>query len=204
MMLDVYLDLGNVAGLLALESTLRMAEETGTDIRWLPIQGIVPRPLSREPKSNPDDPLSDYKHLRWQAKHKFELAELERDCARLDLPLEYARQAFDATLTHFVWFGLLQANLPPLDYIRRVYQMRFRAGKSLESEADVQALAAEFGVAAEFESLSSAWIQHQDVYQALGIHDSPSYVLNEETFQGRQHLPLIRWRIEGEQGLPPL
>jgi 2-hydroxychromene-2-carboxylate isomerase len=204
MKLDVYLDLGNIAGLVALKATEQLVYDTGVAVRWLPIQGIVPRPLSRQPKANADDPLSEYKHLRWQAKHKFELAELERDCARLALPPELASGVFDSNLTHWVWLGLLEAGLPVTDYIHSVYQQRFLFGVGLETETEVRDHAAAFGVGLDVARLGELWATHQAAYLELGIHDSPAYVLADETFQGRQHLPLIRWRIGGEQGPPTL
>ena len=204
MNLDVYLDLGNIAGLLALKATEQLVTDTGVAVRWLPIQGIVPRPFSREPRQNSDDPLSAYKHLRWQAKHQFELRELQRDCARLTLSSELAGQAFDGTLTHGVWLGMLDSGLPVTDYIHSVYQQRFEYGAALETETAVQEHAAAHGVELDMDQLAARWAAHQAAYLDLGLHDSPAYVLGEETFQGRQHLPLIRWRIDGEQGPPPL
>lgn len=208
MRLDVYLDLGNVAGLIALAPTLRLIAETNVDVCWLPIQGIVPRPLSREPKQSVNDPVDDplavYKHARWVAKQNFEQAELKRDCTRLGLSTELASRAYDGKLTHLVWLGLNQLGVNPLDYIKAVFKQRFESGQALEAETAVRELGIKHGMTLEFQALADIWSDHQQAYLDLGIHDSPSYVLKEETFQGRQHLPLIRWRIGGEQGTPPL
>lgn len=212
--LDVYLDLGNVAGLIALPPTLQLLAETGIEARWLPIQGIVPRPLSREPKQNPDDPIADYKRARWLAKQKFEMAELNRDCARLGLPLNLATLNYDARFTHDAWLALNQRGLSPFGFIQAVYEQRFQLGVALESYDAVSEVAAAHGLSSDSDIAEDIWVNHEQAYLELGIHDSPAYVLgsevlrneglNGETFQGRQHLPLIRWRIEGEQGPPPL
>ncbi len=37
-----------------------------------------------------------------------------------------------------------------------------------------------------------------------GIFDSPAYHYEGERFQGRQHLPLLRWLMGGRQGAPPV
>ena len=37
-----------------------------------------------------------------------------------------------------------------------------------------------------------------------GVFQTPAYLLGDEVFIGRQHLPLIRWRLEGERGPGPI
>ena len=207
MRLDIFLDLGNIAGFAALPGTLALIEKTGVEAIWLPIEGIVPRPFSRPASVNVDDPLQDFKQKRLAAKHQFERDELNRDCRRLDLDPAVAQQAFNGELTHFAWLALIAAGVLPLRFIQRVYECRLRHGISLEDEQTVVELAAEFGVLelkSALPDLANRWETHKAAYLELGIHDSPAYVLSGETFQGRQHLPLLAWRIDGEIGPPPL
>lgn len=208
--LDCYLDLGNLAGLLALPGIKTLAAETHVEIQMYPIQGIVPRPLSPEPKAKPDDPLADFKHLRWQAKHQHEIAELNRDCARLDLDESIARHSYDASLTHRAWL-FLQANYPEkvLAYVELIYDLRFKQGVSLVESEQLNSALASLGIdSTQFfdqqDHWQGIWDKHVEGYLTLGIHDSPAFVLAGETFQGRQHFPLIRWRLSGEPGSPPV
>ena len=201
MKLDVYLDLGNVAGFLALPGLHKLVAETGVEVNCLPIQGIVPRPLSPEPTKKSDDPLADYKMLRWQAKHKFETEELDRDCERLGLSLEKASRTFDARLTHLALLYLRDHPVfGPLQFIEQIYQTRFRDGLAFEQVDQVGDLLAKLNLdptpfLSRLDVWSTAWDDHQKSYLELGIHDSPAFVLGEETFQGRQHFPLLKWRI---------
>jgi 2-hydroxychromene-2-carboxylate isomerase len=207
MRLDIYLDLGNIAGYAALPGTLALIEKTAIETAWWPIEGIVPRPLSRAVSVNVDDPLQDYKQKRLAAKHQLERDELDRDCDRLGLNPEVAKQSFTGELTHLAWLAMVAAGIAPLPFIQRVYELRLREGNSLEDEQTVAELAAEFGVldlVGALPELANSWVQHQAAYLELGVHDSPAYVLAGETFQGRQHLPLLAWRIDGEIGPPPL
>jgi len=207
MRLDIYLDLGNIAGYAALPGTLALIEETRIEAAWMPIQGIVPRPLSRSVSMNIDDPLQAFKAKRLAAKHQFERDELIRDCLRLDLDPAVAQQSFNAELTHLGLLALIAAGIAPLSYIQRVYELRLRDAIALEDEQTVIELAAEFGVLdlkSALPDLAKRWEHHKTEYLELGIHDSPAYVLSGETFQGRQHLPLLGWRINGEIGPPPL
>lgn len=205
--LDIYLDLGNIAGYAALPATLALIEQAGVEASWWPIEGIVPRPLSRPVSVNVEDPLQDFKQKRLAAKHQLEFDELNRDCQRLGLDSVVAKQSFNGELTHLVWLAMLEAGMTPLDYIQRVFELRLREGESLEDQQTVAELAIEFGVL-DFDralpSLIERWEQHKAKYLELGIHDSPAYVFSGETFQGRQHLPLLAWRMNGEIGPPPL
>jgi 2-hydroxychromene-2-carboxylate isomerase len=118
-----------------------------------------------------------------------------------------AKRSYNGELTHLVWLAILERGISPLAYIQRVFELRLREGKSLEDQQAVAELAAEFGVLdfkGALPGLVDRWEQHKAEYLELGIHDSPAYVLLDETFQGRQHLPLLAWRINGEIGPPPL
>ncbi|MFT5012250.1 MAG: 2-hydroxychromene-2-carboxylate isomerase [Patiriisocius sp.] len=205
--LDIYLDLGNIAGMAAISGTLKLIEETGVTAVWQPIEGNVPRPLSRVPNLDNEDPIREFKQKRLTAKRQFEMAELERDCARLELDVELASRTFDARLTHLACLAILEQVESPLIFMQQVYESRFREGDALEDESSVADMLETFRIQ-KFVSclpqLRYQWEQHQSSYLELGIHDTPSYVLEGETFQGRQHLPLLRWRLEGEVGPPPL
>ena len=55
---------------------------------------------------------------------------------------------------------------------------------------------------------------HNDYEHARPLHDALEhgfwsveadiYLVDGELFQGRQHLPLVGWRLGGEQGPPPV
>ena len=207
MKLDVYFDLGNVAGFLALPGLHKLVAETGIEVNCLPIQGIVPRPLSPEPTKKADDPLADYKQLRWQAKHDFEVAELDRDCERFGLKTQKATRVFDATLTHLALLYLRDHPVfGPLQFIEQIYAARFRNGMALETADQVGDLLAKLNLdplplLSQLDEWTSSWESHKAAYLELGIHDSPAFLLDEETFQGRQHFPLLKWQILKAKGV---
>jgi len=92
-----------------------------------------------------------------------------------------------------------------MPFIKAVYRARLVNGQSLDEAVAVSELAKSFGLALfARDAREQQWIEHEANYLALGIHDSPAFVLGEEAFQGRQHYPLIEWRLRGESGRPPL
>lgn len=36
------------------------------------------------------------------------------------------------------------------------------------------------------------------------VFNVPTYLVDDQVFQGRQHLPMIHWLLNGRQGIPPL
>ena len=206
--LSVYLDLGNIAGYRALAPTRRLIEETGVKAVWLPVSGIIPRPLARPYVTNVDDPLDAYKAKRAAARYKTEMRELERDCEALDLPLELAQRRLDAGHLHEALLWLHEQGQGPLKFIEAAYQHMFRNGELVDTPTKVQGLLAASGydedVISGFMSFSPARLAaHQASLLEAGIFDSPAYLWQGELFQGRQHLPLLHWHLTGKQGVPP-
>ena len=58
---------------------------------------------------------------------------------------------------------------------------------------------AEF-VDAEKESL----LAEVDILLEQGLLSAPAFVLDDQIFHGREHLPLIGWMLAGSQGTPPV
>lgn len=215
MKLDVYLDLGNIAGYLALPGLQELQEASGVQLSFFPLEGIVPRPLRPEPSQNPDDPLAEYKHLRWQARHKFEYEELVRDCQRMGLDIELASKNYSSEVVHAAALFVADVNTEQASqFYRAVYERRFQQGEALEQLDSVHQCLSELGYdgasfAGQFDHWRATYETHKAAYLEIGIHDSPAFVLADETFQGRQHFPLINWRISeqiapGEAGAPPV
>jgi 2-hydroxychromene-2-carboxylate isomerase len=68
-------------------------------------------------------------------------------------------------------------------------------------EAGVDAAAFEgFATTEGRAALASA----QEYLLESGIQNAPAYLLGDEVFIGRQHLPMIRWLLSGRRGAPPI
>jgi 2-hydroxychromene-2-carboxylate isomerase len=209
MKLKVYVDLGNIAGLLALDGVRQLQSETAVGVEWYPLQGIVPRPLRPEPRHDPEDPLADYKRIRWQARYQFDEQELHRDCERLDLEFQLASKSLDAKLTHMALMYIRENDESrSLDFIQEVYQRRFRVGELIDDENQIQHVIDSLSLdgsrfVSRLDHWEQQWQKHVEAYLDLGIHDSPAFLLVDETFQGRQHFPLIRWRLQSDAHCDP-
>jgi 2-hydroxychromene-2-carboxylate isomerase len=46
--------------------------------------------------------------------------------------------------------------------------------------------------------------QTQQRLGEAGVFDVPAYLLGDEVFLGRQHLPMLQWILTGRRGEPPL
>ena len=73
----------------------------------------------------------------------------------------------------------------------------------IEDRDAVAATLREVGAGALPEA-SDAFAALQDSIAAVGIFDAPAYLVDEEVFFGRAHLPMIRWILEGRVGPGPI
>ena len=78
--------------------------------------------------------------------------------------------------------------------------MSNRCGAALISRAGVSTK----GFGGFVDSERCALIDRTDVLLEQGLLSAPAFVLEEEIFHGREHLPLIRWMLEGSGGTPPV
>ena len=207
--LTIHLDLSSLNGFLSLQPTLDLIKELQIPARWLPVSGILARLSSKQPNLESDDPLAAYKARRAKARLQFELREHHRNCQRLGITEEQGFRHFDAEQVHV---GLLYVNhleIDPRDYITSVYQAAFAQEKTLQTPEQVAELLRGLGVSEagfldyqKTGKLELSALQERLLEQS--IFDSPAYLYQGERYQGRQHLPLLRWTIKGSIGDPPV
>ena len=207
--LTIHLDLSSLNGFLALEPTLDLVEEMVVPARWLPVSGILGRLSSQQPNAATDDPLAQYKARRASARSQFEQREHHRNCQRLGITEEQGARNFDAEQVHIGLLYVNQLDIDPRDYIRGVYQAVFVQDKSLQTPDEVAELLQVLGIDAagimDYLKVGQAALSElQERLLEQGIFDSPAYLYRGERYHGRQHLPLLRWYVEGSKGTPPV
>ena len=95
------------------------------------------------------------------------------------------------------------------DYLEAVYPPFWRRELDIEDITVVEACLKAAGVDAEgFADFAEGagralHDQPQPQFHENGIYGVPTYVLGEEVFFGREHIPYIRWALSGRIGSPP-
>jgi 2-hydroxychromene-2-carboxylate isomerase len=203
--LRVALDPRHPLAYLALRPAIDFARELAIEVDWLPFAGEALRAPSAP---GPDDDRG-IRHRRHRARMiAREIADYA-DAQGVVLREPYRSGPSDAAQLAWLWVrGRAPGSLPTF------LEELFRRYWALELDADdrggaVELLRAQGLHPVEFE----AWAtdegprEVQRVAGALreaGVQLAPTYLVGDELFVGRQHLPMIRWILEGRTGPPPI
>jgi 2-hydroxychromene-2-carboxylate isomerase len=194
--LTVCVDFKSPQSYLAVAPTLALARELGIPVQWLPRRV----PAARRPVPPAPDADRGTRHRYLRAVY------LAHDLAR------YAPHALTDVYADFdsavAAMGLLWlqnergASTAKCDaYVERTFARFWRDGAAIDRAAAIAALIADLGVdAAGFTEYAgnsgpAALAACEDRLAALGVAGTPTYLLGDEPYLGRQHLPLIRARL---------
>jgi len=194
--LTVVIDFKSPQAYLAIGPTCALADELGITIDWQPLVA-TPSKIAAAPRSDDD---RGARHRRIRADY------LERDVTRyaadrgLALGALYRRK--DSTLAAI---GLLwvqrQSPSRTRSYVERVFERYWQHDLDIEDERSIRALLNEIGAPVSgFEAFvkehgRTKLAQIQSELRDKGVFEVPTYLLNNDIFLGRQHLPLIRSRL---------
>ena len=206
MELIIYIDFKSPQARLALGPTLAVAEESGAAIDWRPFH-LKPRRSRQE--ANPASRGAQHRRTR-------------ADYRRWELGFYAARQGIEwvhpeaepdsfAANAGLAWMrhqdeGLNQCKAYVSHVFTEVWAGRMDPSDPVAVAAAVISAGGDSqGFDPFLEQQASAELsQAADEARALGAGDVPAYVIDGELYIGRAHLPVIRWRLNGQVGDPPV
>jgi 2-hydroxychromene-2-carboxylate isomerase len=203
--LTVLLDIRHPLSYLAFHPAVAFAESLGIDINWLPLTAPTLNPPT-EPREDDDRGIRHRRH-RAQAIAR----EIETYAAAQGLVLHDCYRSGDADAANLGWLWVRDRHpdrLPSYlaELLRSYWSLELDPSSSEQVAALVDALEADGTSFLD-------WLARQGppVAAALaeelrdrGLFQVPAYVVGEEVFYGRQHLPMIRWILEGRSGPIPI
>lgn len=203
--LTVCIDFKSPQCFLAKDPTYALADELGLEIDWLP---LITAQMTLPPKPVEGD--RGARHRRWRA--EYAARDIERYAGLRGLVIrDVYRPPVDSSLAAI---GLLWVKRQAPDRTR-AYMDEIFAGywrRELDIE-DASVIANVFGsIGIEVEGLkeffggagASALEGLQVQLREAGLSNVPGYLVKEEVFFGRQHLPMIRWLLTDKQGPAPI
>lgn len=203
MKLVIGMDLGGLPSYLALAPVITLLDETGVEAVWQPL--VRESVASEVASTDGEDPLAAYKARRQRARNLWAARELARNCEHLGIGIEQGGRRFDATSLNL---GLLFVRTTGGDcraYLQRAFRAAFVDGDDVENPVQVAEWVAVPGFADFCEGQGKRQLQDESAaLNEQGLVVAPGFVCDGEVFQGRQHLPMIRWIIQGRQGTPPV
>ena len=203
--LSVMLDIRHPTAYLALHPAAALASELGIEINWLPL--VVP-PLLPPSTPGPEDDRGT-RHRRYRAQAIARDIETYAEVQGL-VPRDYYRDP-DPAAINLAWLWVRDQHR---DRLLPWLAEAFRAYWALELDPS-----SEEEVAGLIDSLDGdrskflAWCIDDgplaasllaDELRERGLFGVPCYVVEDEVFLGRQHLPMIRWILDGRRGPVPI
>lgn len=183
-MLKFYIDFKSPAAYLAMKPTLLLIEKYGLAVTWRPyktVQHAVP------PRRSTDQ--------------KPEIHRRVRAIARRDAHLLYAGvQGIPMTFpqppgeTDLALAALTLIDSSPTAYVQAAFTAYWADGVNLNDHAVVSRLLEQTGYDASLLTdldVEAILAQAQETALADGVVDTPAYVIDEQVFIGREHLPWV-------------
>ena len=206
----VYLDVKSPYAFVSVKPTLTLERELGLQFDWRPYTLDIPSYLgSARKKNGAVVESSGRSRAIWNA-IRYAYMDARRYAELQGYTLKGTEKIWDSSLANM---GILFVNLyfrdriP--DYLEAVFPPFWRRELDIEDINVIKDCLKTAGVdSSDFQTfVSRAGKQMHDHildhrFEA-GIYGVPTYVLGNDVFFGREHLPYIRWVLSGKQGQAP-
>jgi 2-hydroxychromene-2-carboxylate isomerase len=208
--LIVYIDFKSPYAFLAKDPTHRLAEVLGIAVDWRPLTLDIPSFLGSARLDSQGRVAESRRSPEQWTGVRYAYRDARRYAALQGYTLRGTVKIWDTSLAHI---GLLWARDQGDAVLRRYMDQFYRRFWRRELDAeDPDVVAGVLGEAgAELDGFHEyrqgrGRDAHDSMQRAIfdaGIFGVPSYVVAGELFFGREHLPMIRWLLQGRQGPPP-
>ena len=210
--MTIYVNFSELPSWLMLASLKRLCSEVRVELAWKPMLSSLGNVAGSNLKPGVDDPLEIYKARRAGARHKAAKRENERMCERLGIdPAQGEKKINPFYLSlGMAWLTNQGAELQQyFNYVEAAFSKAFRDGADVESvfglkvvlkESEFRTAGLDYFLANEAPDLDAA----QEKIMESGVFNSPAFVIADEIFHGREHLPLIQWMLKRNRGIPPV
>jgi 2-hydroxychromene-2-carboxylate isomerase len=208
--LIVYVDFKSPYAFIATRPTYELGEALGISIDWRPLTLDIPSFMGSARLDRDDRVVESQRSAsQWQwVKYAYRDA---RRYARLrGWTLRGTTKIWDTTLAGM---GLLWAKAQSdsllRSYIETTFERFWRRELDVEDVAAVESMLREVGAdvhgfrdSTRGEGRARYLAQQLEIFDA-GIFGVPGYVVDGEYYWGREHLPRVRWILEGRRGSAP-
>jgi len=197
----VAIDFKSPTSYLAIAPSRALETRLGRTFDWLPVS--VPALARPKPAAASEDRGARHRRIR----AAYVANDLRRYAAARGLELGDVHREPDTTAASL---GLLwlrrQASARVSDYVDRVFDRVWRENADADVGFVVEALAEE---ADGFRAYAAGDGPHElEAVRAgladAGVWNTPAYLVADDLFIGRQHLPMVEWLAGGRTGTPPI
>lgn len=196
-MIDFVFDFTSVDCWLAFGPTCRLADELRVPVNWLPMR--VPAKAAAEAKEN--ESVAE-RHARVRAEYM--ASENARYAERLGVPLKRSGAGVDSwpAAAACIWASEHDAGR---EFVGRVFAGFWEARLDIEDAATITGILEELGAPGfDLDAGARRLEELREKLAERGAFGIPTYLVEGQMFMGRQHLPMIRWLLTGQEGPGPL
>jgi 2-hydroxychromene-2-carboxylate isomerase len=207
--LIVYVDLKSPYAFLAVGPTRDLAESLGIAIDWRPLTLDIPS-FAGSARLDPSDRVVESQRSapQWIGV-KYAYRDARRYAALRGLTVRGTIKIWDTTVAGqgLVW-AAAQSDAVVTRYLALAYERFWRRELDAEDVAVIEGVFREAGAdttdfGSYVESSRADYLARQAAIFEAGIFGVPGYVVDGEYYWGREHLPRIRWILEGRRGPSP-
>lgn len=200
------LDLRDPFSYLALGPAIDLAFSASlSSVDWLPIRKHTLRPPSTP---RPEDDRG-VQHRRSRAQMIAREIAIYAEAQKIKLESPYRDGHADAAYRAWLWIRASAPDRLPA-FLKAVFQAYWAEGLDPEKEDGTLSLLERLGFdRTEFEQWASrqgdaALRSLESQLEDTGISQAPACLVEDEVFYGRQHLPMVRWILDGRKGNGPI
>jgi len=208
--LIVYIDYKSPYAFVAKDATYALEDQLGIEIDWRPLTLDIPSYLGSARLDRKDRVVESKRTPQQWSGVRYAYRDARRYAALAGYVLRGTVKIWDTSLLHIaMWWARQQGREVLRRYTDLVYERFWRRELEAEDLEVVVAVLREAGAeTAGFESYQAGEgrAEHDAMQAAIfdaGIFGVPGYVVEGEYFWGREHLPMVRWRLSGRRGAPP-
>ena len=208
--LIVYMDFKSPYAYMALEPTYQIEDDYGIEIDWRPLTLDIPSYLGSARVDDKGKVVESKRSEEQWANVRYAYRDAKRTARHRDVILRGTVKIWDSSLAAI---GLMWAKAHDRAALKRyffnVYEKFWRRELDIEDVAVIEAMLEGAGAPmAGFREFSSGAGRalHESVQDSLhpaGLFGVPSYVVDGQIFFGREHLPAVRWCLQGRNGSAP-
>ena len=198
----VYIDFKSPYAYLAVEPTRQLEQQLGVEFDWRPFVLDIPSYLgSARLDSSGNVAEQNRSAIQWRG-IKYAYADCRRYARIHKQNIRGTEKIWDTNLVSTAMLWVKQYGRKALDdFIDRVYLPFWKRELDLEDLATINAL---IESCADDKNNFTAWMENvgmkanfklqREAFEA-GIHGVPTFVVNNELYFGREHLPRIEWLL---------
>jgi 2-hydroxychromene-2-carboxylate isomerase len=206
----VYIDIKSPYAYLAVEPTRELERELGVRFDWRPFVLDIPSYLGSARLGKRGEVVEQNRSAEQWSGVKYAYYDCRRYARLQNLTIRGTEKIWDTNLVATAMLWVRQYGYDTLhQFIDSVYLPFWIRELDVESEQviarlldDVDANGAGFIEWAQADGLAQN-SQLQSAAFAAGIYGVPTYVVGEELYFGREHLPRVRWQLNGQSGASP-